>query len=85
MNPLTLIDSILEDWASPRVRRLIHGLLLLAATLAGLWLAADGDWIEALGALVAAMYVGSNHANTHDSPQEPEDSGDPDHFNYPGY
>lgn len=85
MNPLTLIDTILEDWASPRVRRLIHGLLLLAVTLAGIWLAAGGDWIEALGALVAAVYVSSNHANTHDDSWGPSDSGDPDHFNDYGY
>ncbi len=64
LNPLALLDSILVDWASPRVRRLIHGLLLFAAFCATGWLAVDGDWKKALAALAAAIYVGSNHANT---------------------
>lgn len=64
MNPLSLLDSILADWASPRVRRLIHGLVLLAVVLLGIWLAAEGDWKKALAALAAAVYAGANHANT---------------------
>lgn len=64
INPLTLIDSILKDWASPRVRRTLHALLLLAATVATVWLSANGDWKQAVAAFVALLYVGSNHANT---------------------
>jgi hypothetical protein len=64
LNPLHLIDSLLRDWASPRVRRLIHGLILLAVVVGGIWLAADGDWVKFAGALLAAFYAASNVANT---------------------
>lgn len=63
-NPLHLLDSLLSDWASPRVRRLIHGLLLLAAVIIGIWLAVDGDWKEFVAAMIAAVYAASNVANT---------------------
>ena len=64
MNPLTLLDSILADWASPRVRRTIHLTLLLIAALGTIWLSADGDWGKAVTALMATLYTGSNFANT---------------------
>ena len=64
LNPLALLDSILADWASPRVRRLVHGVLLLLVVILSLWLAAGGDWLAFAGALAAAVYAGSNHANT---------------------
>lgn len=63
-NPLVLLDSLLGDWASPRVRRLIHGLILLVAIIVSIWLAADGDWEKFIGALVAVFYAASNVANT---------------------
>jgi hypothetical protein len=64
MNPLDLLDSILIDWASPRVRRLIHTLLLLGTALLTIWLSVDGDWKQALIALVAVLYTASNRSNT---------------------
>lgn len=64
MNPFTLLDSILADYASPRVRRLIHTLILLACAGVTIWLGAEGDWREALLALAAALYAGANKANT---------------------
>lgn len=64
LNPLALLDSVLTDWTSARVRRLIHAIVLLLLFLAGLWLTAQGNWKEALGALVAAGYAASNHSNT---------------------
>lgn len=63
MNPLTIIDGILADWASPRVRRLVHALILLAGLVGSAWLAADGDWKAAAAALIAGLYGGANHAN----------------------
>lgn len=64
MNPLHLLDSLLEEWVSARARRSIHTLLLLAATVFTIYLAADGDWEAAAAALVATFYAGSNRANT---------------------
>ena len=64
MNPLSALDSILTDWASPRVRRLVHSLLSLVAVGAAAVLAADGDWGKAVLALLAALYPTANHANT---------------------
>lgn len=64
MNPLDILDAILADWVSPRARRLIHSLLLLAAVVTAGWLASDGDWGEALIAAVAAFYAASNRSNT---------------------
>lgn len=66
LNPLTVLDQILADWASPRVRRTIHGLLALAASLVSIYLAAGGNWGEAALSLAALLYAGSNHANTSD-------------------
>lgn len=71
-NPLALLDMLLADWASPKVRRLIHGLLTLALGLVALWLAMEGDWQEFLLALVAAVYAGANKANTPVSGNEDE-------------
>lgn len=64
LNPLTILDSLLGDWATPKVRRLIHGLVLLAVAVAGIWLAANGDWTEFIVAIVAAVYAAANKANT---------------------
>mgnify|MGYP003601884544 FL=1 len=63
-NPLHVLDLILADWASPKVRRLIHNLIALGVSLVGIWLAANGDWLVALGALATAVYAASNRANT---------------------
>lgn len=64
LNPLSLLDNLLADWASPKVRRLVHGLLLLVASVASIYLAVEGDWREFIVALIATLYVGSNRANT---------------------
>lgn len=64
LNPLAMLDSVLADWASARVRRLIHALLLVAMTAVTVWLGADRNWEAALVTLVGMLYVGSNHANT---------------------
>jgi hypothetical protein len=63
-NPLEIIDQILSDWASPKVRRLVHGLIALAAVVTAIVLAADGDWVVAVIALIAAVYPAANKANT---------------------
>lgn len=63
-NPFDTLDVILADWASERVRRLIHGVILLAAFVVTVWLAAEGDWLEAVLALAGALYAGANKANT---------------------
>ena len=54
-NPLHVLDLILADWASPKVRRLIHNLIALGVSLVGIWLAANGDWLVALGALAMLL------------------------------
>ena len=64
MNPLHIIDSILSDYAAPRTRRTIHSLIFLLAILGGIWLAAEGNWLEAIAALIALVYAGANRANT---------------------
>lgn len=64
MNPLTLIDSLLIDYASPRVRKAVHTTLLLLAVLGTIVLGAEGEWKEAVLALIAAIYAGANQANT---------------------
>lgn len=64
LNPLALLDSLLEDWASPRVRRLVHALLALALLVVTTVLAAGGDWKVALGTLAVTIYAAMNKANT---------------------
>lgn len=71
MNPMTYLDSILSDYASPKVRRLIHSILLLAVAIVTIVLAAEGDWKKALLALAAAVYASANRANT--NPEEDTD------------
>lgn len=79
LNPLALIDSLLEDYASPKARRAIHSLIVLVAVIVTIILAAGGDWKVAIGTLVAAIYAGANHANTSGETVylETEDEGDP--------
>lgn len=64
MNPIKIIDSILEDYASPRARRTVHRVIVLVALLVGIWLAAEGNWVEAGAALAALIYAEANKANT---------------------
>lgn len=64
MSLLHLIDSILIDWVSPRVRRLIHTLLLIFTAALTIFLTADGNWEDGLVALIAAFYAASNRSNT---------------------
>lgn len=64
LNPLTLLDSVLADYASPRARRAIHSLILLAAVVLTIVLTAEGNWQAAVGSLIAAVYSAANQANT---------------------
>lgn len=64
MNPFTIIDDILADYASDRTRLLIHRLILLVMIAVTIWQASDGDWKVALGTALAALYAGANGANT---------------------
>lgn len=64
MNILNLIDRLLIDWAKPRTRRTIHNALLIVSIVVTVWLTSEGDWRQALVALVAAFYTASNRANT---------------------
>lgn len=64
MNPITLLDQLLADYASPRVRRFIHALVLLVVTIVTVWLGAEGEWKEFGIALVTALYAAANKANT---------------------
>lgn len=64
INPITILDSILEDYASPRARRLIHSLILLAAAIISIYLAVDGDWKEFALTVGATVYAAANRANT---------------------
>lgn len=81
LNPIALINQILGDYASPKVRRLIHSLILLVAFVVTLWQASDGDWKKALGAGLLALYGAANQANTipglhnagHDDPEDEDD------------
>ena len=64
LNPLTLLDSLLADWVSPKVRNSIHTLILLVSACVALWLAVSGDWIEFVIALGGMGYAAQNRANT---------------------
>lgn len=64
LNPFTILDSILEDYASPRTRRLVHSLILLVVAVVAIWMAAQGDWKKMLVAIGAAVYAEANRANT---------------------
>lgn len=67
LNPFTLLDSVLADWASPRVRRLIHFILLVVVAAGAVYFAVGGDWEAFAASVVAALYTAANKANT---PQE---------------
>ncbi len=67
-NPLEIIDGILSDWASPKVRRLIHALIALGLLVGSAVLAADGDWAVAALALFGTLYAAVNKANTPATP-----------------
>lgn len=64
MNPITTLDSILSDWASPRARRLVHALIALVLLIVTAYFAAGGDWAVAVPALLATVYAAMNKANT---------------------
>lgn len=76
INPLDALDDLLEDYASPKARRLIHGLLSLAVAIVGVWLAVNGDWREFAIALGALVYTYANKANTDTIPPQPVDPSD---------
>jgi hypothetical protein len=64
LNPFAVLDDILADYASPRVRRLVHSLLFLIAAVVAIWMAAQGDWKKFFIALGAALYADTNRVNT---------------------
>lgn len=72
MNPFAVLDGLLSDYASPKVRRTLHSLLVLAAIGASIFLAAEKDWEVALGTLIAALYAWANRANTDPVPSGSE-------------
>ena len=47
MNPLT-------DVLPPQWRRALYAIVFVAALIFGLWQAAQGDWVEFVGALLAS-------------------------------
>lgn len=77
MSPFALLDALLTEWASPKVRRTLHALLSLGLVVGTIWIAAEGDWKVALGTLVAALYAEANRVNTPD-PDEDDDPSDDD-------
>lgn len=64
LNPLNLLDSLLQDYASPKARRGVHTAILLVLSLVAVWFAAEKDWHEALTSLAVLAYAGANRANT---------------------
>lgn len=64
LNPLHLLDTLLHDYASPRVRRGIHTGILLVLSLFAIWQGVDGDWRQFIAALGVLLYAGANRANT---------------------
>lgn len=64
INPVAILDQLLGDWASPKIRRSLHSLILLVAFAVTIWQAADGDWRKAVGAGLLALYGAANKANT---------------------
>lgn len=64
MNPIKILDQILTDYASPKVRRVVHALVALAVSLLGIYLAAEGDWAKAGAAVLALLYAEANRVNT---------------------
>lgn len=73
-NPIHLLDLILADWASPRARRLVHGLIALVLGVLAVIVSVEGDWDRLLPILLAALYAAANKANTLETPLSP--SGD---------
>lgn len=64
LNPFVLLDSLLEDYASPAIRRLLHAIILLAVALVAIWQAAEGDWEKFALSVLASLYAAANKANT---------------------
>lgn len=73
LNPLHLLDTLLSDYASPKVRRGLHTLILLVLALVSMWFASGEDWREMLSALAVLIYAGANRANTPPLPEDDED------------
>lgn len=82
LNPIAILDQLLADYTSPKIRRLIHSLVLLGAALVAVYLAAGKDWKQAAIALAASLYAAANKANTTVTPLDPagydSDPGDDD-------
>lgn len=64
LNPIALIDDLLTDWASPRIRRAVHTLITLLLALVAIWFAVDGDWVQFAIALGGMVYTEANRTNT---------------------
>ena len=67
-NPIHILDTILTDWASPRARRLIHGILALVFGAVAVYVSVEGDWDRLLPVLLATLYAAANKANTLETP-----------------
>jgi hypothetical protein len=64
LNPFTLLDELLADYASPRLRRAVHTAILLVLAVVAIWMASEGDWKKFWTALGVAIYAAANKANT---------------------
>lgn len=78
LNPLELLDRLLVDYASPKARRTVHTVIMLALTLVAAWMAVGGNLTEFLTSLAVLAYAGANRANT-----DPVDPGS--YEDTPGY
>lgn len=79
MNPIALIDTLLNDYIPARYRRLLHGVILFVGLVYGIYEAADKDWKQAGITLAVALYAAANKANTGDS----DDNADLGEDDYP--
>lgn len=58
------------DIIPPKWRKYVYATVALAALVFGAWQASDGNWTEAVAALLAALVNGMAHGNTNPEPPE---------------
>lgn len=63
-NPIDILDRLMEDYLSPKARRAVHSVILLAGALLSIYLAANGDWEVFAASVAATLYAWANRANT---------------------
>lgn len=61
----------LADLIPAKARKYVYALAALAALVYGAWQAANGDWSEAIPALVGSLLSGLAHANVDTTPDKP--------------